>query len=1120
MVRAAAGFASSLESFRDAEEEEEDDDEESEEESEEEDEEAMLAAMDREELCEMLRTTRQQLAQAAEMGQALMVELQQLELLRQEYAQLEEQKEELEASVEENEWRIEELEEGQARLQETVEEQDAALRQAETRAEDQSKAIAQLQLREGAPESPSAADSADDERDALGAGAGARSESSRAENGSGSARAAAKSDAKWRQQVEDLKAQLAAMGDEQEELIESKAQMEEARASSERERKKLAESVRKSEATLQEVRQEVAKEAAQAKKGFAVATKATDRANRLELQLRLLQREFKYLQAALQQPDKEDAVASRLLSLQNVFAESAQESEAATGTPAPSSPPPKRPTRDINLTIAKNELFPENKRMKLSVCSLPELEAVLRTKLKIEKQIDLRLWNRDFGEFVKVVSFDDIQARCKVEIVEKEEAPDAEDAVKAALEMEPEPEPEHEPEPGPEPDAAPAGAQSSHELERAKTVIEQLRIDLAAANADAAHCRKLTSAAQTELKQALGTDKYAEQEAKRRARMVENMEQRCKLRNKAARFSTWKDNVQRAKDSGAGASPEELEAAREAAKAEADARLREVQEAQEREMARVKQEAADAQEKVRQEQLRAAQRAEADALHASYAQAQLPIKECKCLSVAKIVGDNDKTYSKYRMEVHVIPEAGASAEQLKPWLVARQLAEFRRLKTALRSIPGKKKSPIKASFPGRFASEDLACGRQLEVWLNEALHHFRGQTILTEFLRNDGSDVAVADITMVRRGIRAKGDAGESSTRIQISRCKLEKSLGGSDGAHRMGGRTPLQKSQFLLSTSRAVEGMTEIKRHHILSVLTAPSQPTVERARMLRELLKDLQHPFVHRVHDASHGSSQLSKDEEPVLKVLVLRDYVNLGSVRDLLVEEKSPMRGFADKYEPWFARSLPEEGSGVTLGLVAKQVLKGMRYLETIGLPVEHVVHCGNVLVLSDGSAGGPPPCVAISDVEIAGLDMLGPATRHIEDAKLRRPADASVYAFGLLFHELASGVRADPDAKQWPAPDAPPLPSASMEVQQLLAKIFAPKNPADGISTLAQIEEHRALRDVRRPPNTPAAAATLALTIGVCVTGETAREPHGWPAARRCGGTAVRKVQCRAREASQR
>ena len=139
-------------------------------------------------------------------------------------------------------------------------------------------------------------------------------------------------------------------------------------------------------------------------------------------------------------------------------------------------------------------------------------------------------------------------------------------------------------------------------------------IDLAAASADAAHCRKLTSAAQTELKQALGTDKYAEQEAKRRSRMVENMEQRCKLRNKASRFNTWKDNVQRGKDSGVRASPEELEAAREAAKAEADERLREVQEAQEREMARVKQEAADAQEKVRQEQLRAAQRAEDAAL--------------------------------------------------------------------------------------------------------------------------------------------------------------------------------------------------------------------------------------------------------------------------------------------------------------------------------------------------------------------------------------------------------------------------------------------------------------------------------------------------------------------------
>ena len=79
--------------------------------SESEDEDAMLASLSHEELCEMLSETRAQLAQAAEMGQALMAELQQMELLKQDNAQLQEQKEEWEATQEEHEWRIEELEE-------------------------------------------------------------------------------------------------------------------------------------------------------------------------------------------------------------------------------------------------------------------------------------------------------------------------------------------------------------------------------------------------------------------------------------------------------------------------------------------------------------------------------------------------------------------------------------------------------------------------------------------------------------------------------------------------------------------------------------------------------------------------------------------------------------------------------------------------------------------------------------------------------------------------------------------------------------------------------------------------------------------------------------------------
>lgn len=117
---------------------------------------------------------------------------------------------------------------------------------------------------------------------------------------------------------------------------------------------------------------------------------------------------------------------------------------------------------------------------------------------------------------------------------------------------------------------------------------------------------------------------------------------------------------------------------------------------------------------------------------------------------------------------------------------------------------------------------------------------------------------------------------------------------------------------------------------------------------------------------------------------------------------------------------------------------------------------------MLVLHDGSQGRPVN-VAISDVEVAALGMQGPNAKHIADAQIRRPADAAVYAFGLLLHELATGELADPDAQQWPQSG---FKVWSMPVQALLGKIFAHgKDTPDNIMTLEQVEEHHALRDVR-------------------------------------------------------
>lgn len=255
---------------------------------------------------------------------------------------------------------------------------------------------------------------------------------------------------------------------------------------------------------------------------------------------------------------------------------------------------------------------------------------------------------------------------------------------------------------------------------------------------------------------------------------------------------------------------------------------------------------------------------------------------------------------------------------------------------------------------------------------------------------------------------------------------------------------------------------MPVIKKSHILTVVTAPSRPSQRRSILMQKLLMDLQHPFVHGSHDLQYGGYQATKEEEKTPKILVLRDFAALGSVRDTLWANKAPMKGYNEKYTvDRNGAALPDETTGVGLRLVAKQVLLGMQYLETVGLPVDVIAQCGNILVLHDGTQG-PPASVAISDIENAALGMRGANARHIAELQLRRPADASLYAFGLLLHELASGEQADPDAQRWP-PEG--FTVWSMPVQALLGKIFAPKSAEDGITTLAQALEHHALRDVR-------------------------------------------------------
>ena len=220
------------------------------------------------------------------------------------------------------------------------------------------------------------------------------------------------------------------------------------------------------------------------------------------------------------------------------------------------------------------------------------------------------------------------------------------------------------------------------------------------------------------------------------------------------------------------------------------------------------------------------------------------------------------------------------------------------------------------------------------------------------------------------------------------------------------------------------------------------------------------LQHPFVHRVHDVIFGSFQPSKLEPATGKVILLRDYVSLGSVRDRLHFRPGlvPLMGFEEKYpagKP--GQALPQlvPGGNTTteplhLLLVAKQVLSGMVFLESIGLRVDFV-HCGNVLLLSDGkrtASGQLRPCVAISDFENALVNLVQPrydpevyaateasvvaeeegggadeeeeatptTRREFRAEAVDKACEAAaLHAFGLMLYELASGARAPDDAK---------------------------------------------------------------------------------------------------------
>ena len=137
-------------------------------------------------------------------------------------------------------------------------------------------------------------------------------------------------------------------------------------------------------------------------------------------------------------------------------------------------------------------------------------------------------------------------------------------------------------------------------------------------------------------------------------------------------------------------------------------------------------------------------------MKAAFSQLQLPIRSVKCLGAIPIKGAGDKPFILYRMQVHVMQDKGGTPEMKRGWVVARKFALFNNLRLALKAVPTQGLKTT-APFPkdGRKfrkgGTETKAAVMErcplLEAWLNETLSLFRNQPMVTEFLKNDGSDV-------------------------------------------------------------------------------------------------------------------------------------------------------------------------------------------------------------------------------------------------------------------------------------------------------------------------------------------------------------------------------------------
>lgn len=211
-----------------------------------------------------------------------------------------------------------------------------------------------------------------------------------------------------------------------------------------------------------------------------------------------------------------------------------------------------------------------------------------------------------------------------------------------------------------------------------------------------------------------------------------------------------------------------------------------------------------------------------------------------------------------------------------------------------------------------------------------------------------------------------------------------------------------------------------------------------------LVSLLEGMKHPYLYPVEDFDYF---LSKGQ-----AFVIRRVAQRGSLKDLICGVRSPLSPWTNKYGH-VAQLHPL--STQQCAVYGRQILNGLKALQTIGLRFPHLATSNIMLSPPDSSSGsrggvGGDLVCRISELESTFLAVAPRYSAYF--APLNDRVSEEVIAFGHVLYEMAVG-------KEMRAvkPSRRDIKHLAESLQKILRKIFDPEQQIGSVTIDSLLEE---------------------------------------------------------------